>query len=219
MNAVFSPITQHAVETGLGCISVDLFDVDHARGAVTLVNVIGQSRLNARKRYVAEQLREAGFLTVLVDLLRPAEIEIDHITERHRLETARLSKRLEKVVEWVEQHGEPSLPLGLMSFDFATAVAMTVAIENPDWIQTAVSYNGRMELLESHWQKINIPLLLIVSQADQQGLATSQRACEHMSGQASLQVLSNGHSSGKEPHHVREIARLSQAWFEEHLYR
>jgi len=55
--------------------------LEEAHGLVVFVHGSGSSRFSPRNRYVAESLNEAGFATLLFDLLTAREDEIDARTE------------------------------------------------------------------------------------------------------------------------------------------
>src|SRR2546428_12802190 len=73
----------------------------------------GSSRFSTRNRYVARVLRDAGFATLLIDLLTPREEQIDEVTRHHRFDIAMLSDRLVATIDWLPPGpGAASLRLG-----------------------------------------------------------------------------------------------------------
>src|SRR5213592_3992759 len=57
-----------------------------AAGMVLFAHGSGSSRFSSRNRYVARILRDAGFATLLLDLLSPAEEQVDEVTRHHRFD-------------------------------------------------------------------------------------------------------------------------------------
>src|SRR3954465_14584154 len=57
-----------------------------AAGVVVFAHGSGSSRFSSRNRYVARALRDAGFATLLLDLLSLREEAVDEITRHHRFD-------------------------------------------------------------------------------------------------------------------------------------
>ena len=72
-----------------------------ARGIVLFAHGSGSSRHSPRNRVVAGTLNEAGFGTLLVDLLTPAEEEADRFTGVHRFDIGLLARRLIGAIDWL----------------------------------------------------------------------------------------------------------------------
>src|SRR5688572_27894218 len=64
------------------------------QGVVLFAHGSGSSRFSPRNRYVAGELQAAGFATLLLDLLTPAEERVDEVTRRHRFDILLLARRL-----------------------------------------------------------------------------------------------------------------------------
>ena len=61
----------------------------------------GSGRHSSRNRYVAQELRQAGLATLLVDLLTPEE-EIDLRTRHLRFDIGLLAERLAGTTDWLK---------------------------------------------------------------------------------------------------------------------
>src|SRR5215469_737475 len=70
---------------------------ERPRGLVLFVHGSGSSRFSPRNQYVARVLQEAGFATLLIDLLTPQEEEQDLTTEHVRFNIDLLSERVVQV--------------------------------------------------------------------------------------------------------------------------
>ena len=68
------------VAAGPAVCEGDLRVPDDAAGLVIFAHGSGSSRFSARNRSVASTLEEAGFGTLLLDLLTPNEAAVDEIT-------------------------------------------------------------------------------------------------------------------------------------------
>src|SRR5947209_3771214 len=77
-----------------GPIEGDLVVPDGARGVVVFAHGSGSSRHSSRNKRVASALQDAGFGTLLFDLLTAAEEAIDERTRALRFDIGLLGERL-----------------------------------------------------------------------------------------------------------------------------
>src|SRR4029453_10550354 len=71
------------------------------KGMVVFAHGSGSSRLSPRNRYVARFLHDAGFGTLLFDLLDPREEQADALTGNIRFDVRLLAERLVVGTAWV----------------------------------------------------------------------------------------------------------------------
>lgn len=76
---------------------------ENARGVVLFAHGSGSGRHSPRNRYVAEELRQAGLGTLLIDLLTPEEEEIDLRTRHLRFDIGMLAERLVGTTDWLKR--------------------------------------------------------------------------------------------------------------------
>jgi putative phosphoribosyl transferase len=118
-----------------------------ARGVVLFAHGSGSSRHSLRNRFVAEQLREGGLATLLVDLLSAEEEAVDARTQKLRFDIGLLADGLVGAIEWLGR--EPAtrgLPIGLFGASTRAAAALVAAAARPDTVETVVSRGGRSSL-------------------------------------------------------------------------
>src|SRR5215212_10310989 len=72
-----------------------------ATGVVVFAHGSGSSRRSPRNRMVAARLQEAGYGTLLMDLLTAEEDEIDSRTRKFRFDIPRLAARLTGAIVWL----------------------------------------------------------------------------------------------------------------------
>jgi predicted phosphoribosyltransferase/dienelactone hydrolase len=183
------------------------------RGLVVFVHGSGSSRHSPRNRFVARTLREAGFATLLFDLLTRDE---DTVTSA-RFDIPRLATRLDEVLDWVaRQPGLGGLPLGLFGASTGSAAALVAAAERND-VRAVVSRGGRPDLAGSAaLRDVRAPTLLVVGGADVEVLALNRDALEHLGGTARLVVVPGAGHLFEERGTLAEAARHATAWFEQH---
>jgi putative phosphoribosyl transferase len=110
----------------------------NSRGIVLFAHGSGSSRHSPRNRFVAKALNGDGLATLLIDLLTPAEDEVDAVTRWLRFDIDLLARRLIGVVDWLDREPETrDLRLGLFGASTGAAVSLIAAT---DPRSRAVSY-------------------------------------------------------------------------------
>src|SRR5579883_630551 len=106
-------VTEQAVTIPPHGLSGDLVVPEKAAGVVIFAHGSGSSRHSPRNRYVAAALQQAGFATLLMDLLTAAEERVDLRTAQLRFNIALLAGRLLQATDWVQNNtAVKRLPLG-----------------------------------------------------------------------------------------------------------
>lgn len=188
-------------------------------GVVLFSHGSGSSRLSPRDRHVAGVLNQAGFATVLPDLLTPGEERVDERmderTRRLRLDVGFLARRLVDVVDWAA--GAPDtreLPIGCCGTGTGAAAALVAAAERPERVGAVVSSVGRPDLAGDALSRIRAPTLLIVGGADASVMRMNHEALGRMGDvEAVMHVLDGATHRFDEPGALEEVAALARAWF------
>src|SRR5438132_137033 len=89
------------VPTGGVTLEGNLLAPKRATGVVLFAHGSGSSRFSSRNRYVAEELRNGGLATLLIDLLTPQEERVDMRTAHLRFDIDLLARRLGGAIEWM----------------------------------------------------------------------------------------------------------------------
>jgi putative phosphoribosyl transferase len=143
-----------------------------ARGVVAFAHGSGSSRLSPRNREVAQALDQAGFATLLFDLLTPGE-------ERDRtnvFDIPLLASRLVTASIWLRGRPEVAgLPLAYFGASTGAAAALTAAAELTEEVRAVISRGGRPDLARN-LGAVRAPTLLIVGGDDEQVLALNREA-------------------------------------------
>jgi putative phosphoribosyl transferase len=183
-------------------------------GVVLFAHGSGSSRLSPRNNYVASFLREAGFGTLLLDLLTAHE---DSLTE-NRFDIGLLTTRLADAVAWLRLHpAAAGLPLGLFGASTGAAAAVQLAAICPS-VSAVVSRGGRPDLAgHSALARVRVPTLLIVGGDDQVVLRLNRKALAELQCEKELTVIPGATHLFEEPGTLVEVARLAAAWFTRHL--
>src|SRR2546423_10060521 len=126
--------TVEAVRVPAGRVTLDgdLALPPEARGVVLFAHGSGSSRFSGRNRYVAEVLRDAGFGTLLMDLLTREEEAADEYTGQFRFDIGLLARRLVAATDWLRQNPETrDVPIGYFGASTGGGAALVAAAQRP----------------------------------------------------------------------------------------
>ncbi|MGH3759607.1 phosphoribosyltransferase family protein [Actinophytocola sp.] len=183
-------------------------------GVVVFAHGSGSGRGSPRNRVVAGSLYEAGFGTVLVDLLDEAEVG-----DRAKVfDIELLASRLRAAVTLVRDDPRlAGLPIGLFGASTGAAAALRAAAAPDVKVSAVVSRGGRPDLAGDALPAVDAPTLLIVGGRDEQVLMWNTEAREQMRCRADVTIVRGASHLFEEPGALQQVARLAVSWFEEHL--
>ncbi len=191
---------------------------DLARGAVLFAHGSGSSRHSPRNRYVAAELQRAGLATLLVDLLTPAEEQVDLRTGELRFDIDRLAVRVAALTDWLgEQEPSANLAVGLFGASTGAAAALVAAAARPASVAAVVSRGGRPDLAGEFLRLVRQPTLLVVGERDATVLDLNRQAMRMLGGEARLEIVPGASHLFEEPGALERVAWLARDWFVRHL--
>ena len=210
------PIAPRAVAIALTphlTLSGDLTVPSQAGGVVVFAHGSGSSRLSPRNRSVASALNEAGFATLLFDLLTPSE-ELDR---SNVFDITLLATRLIAASAWLAQRDDVgSLPLGYFGASTGAAAALTAAAELNGQVGAVISRGGRPDLARN-LSAVRAPTLLIVGGDDRQVLELNREAQRQLRCPSELAVIPGATHLFEEPGALEQVSRLAIDWLHHHL--
>jgi putative phosphoribosyl transferase len=194
----------------------DIIAPDHPTGIVVFAHGSGSGRESPRNRAVADALVEAGFATLLIDLLTDAEEAEDLQTGRWRFDVALLGRRVVASIDWLA--GDPelgALPVGCFGASTGAAAALIAAAERGDRVAAVVSRGGRPDLAGDALPRVAAPTLLIAGGNDPQIVDISRQAATQLPAQVET-VPGAGHLF-EEPGALDQVSELTVDWFAAHV--
>ena len=195
----------------------DLALPEPCRGVVVFAHGSGSSRHSPRNRAVAASLQQAGFATVLMDLLSADEEAIDRHTAHLRFDIELLARRLAAATEWLTKQSETAkLTLGYFGASTGAAAALVAAANDPR-VRAVVSRGGRPDLAGSRLPEVAAPTLLIVGGDDGSVIALNQQALRAMRCVKELAIVPGATHLFEEPGALERVMTLALRWFERHL--
>jgi putative phosphoribosyl transferase len=184
---------------------------------VLCVHNSGQWGRNPRNHYFSHLLRQAGYATLLIDLLTPEEEEFDARQGRMRFNTDLLATRLASAVDWTRAHAATrSLKLGLFGAGNAANTVLLAAAERPQIVDGVVACNGPLlSLISLALPHVQMPTLLIVGGDNREAVELHRRALVRLAGFKQLAVIPESMRPFEESGAIEEVARLSHQWFQQ----
>lgn len=205
-----------AVQVPVGELMLDgdLTEPDRTdtRGLVVFAHGSGSSRFSPRNREVADALHDAGFATLLFDLLTPDEDVEDARTARLRFDIGLLAERLGAVVRW-SVGAAGGAPIGLFGASTGAAAALVTAARQGQDVAAVVSRGGRPDLAGEELGRVRAPTLLIVGGRDVEVLSLNERAGVALGAEHEVAVVPGAGHLFAERGALGEVSRLAIEWF------
>lgn len=183
------------------------------RGVIVFAHGSGSSRNSPRNNFVSELLLQAGFGTLVFDLLT----ETEGWDRRNVFDVELLAGRLLAATRSVMTAPETSeLPVGLYGASTGAAAALVVAAQEPA-VRAVVSRGGRPDLAEFWLDAVRAPTLLIVGSRDQEVLALNRQALARLTCEKRLAIVQGAPHLFETPGALENAAVLTRDWFTKHL--
>ncbi|WP_019853583.1 dienelactone hydrolase family protein [Actinopolyspora mortivallis] len=196
----------------------DLAGLDNRDGLVVFVHGSGSSRHSPRNRAVASGLNRAGFATLLMDLLTPAEHTSDERTGRLRFDIELLTVRVLGVLDWVAEHpGLRERRLGLFGASTGAAAALGAAVRRPGRVSAVVSRGGRPDLAVDRPELVRVPTLLVVGARDREVLELNERVAGRIPADNEVHRIPGATHLFEEEGALEQVTRAAGAWFAHYL--
>jgi putative phosphoribosyl transferase len=185
------------------------------RALVVFAHGSGSSRLSPRNAYVATVLHEAGFGTLLFDLLTSTEAAV----HQNRFNINLLAERLTAATDWLHgQGGLVDLNVGYFGASTGAAAALQASARRRD-VKAIVSRGGRPDLAWDYLDRVDAPTLLIVGGRDDRAvLGFNERALGRLNlgrrdKDNELVTIPGATHLFEEPGALEEVARIATKWF------
>lgn len=186
----------------------------NAKGLVIFAHGSGSGRFSPRNNHVARQLEQAGFATLLLDLLTPEE-ESDR---RNVFDIELLASRLIEATRWARATPEiANLPIGYFGASTGGGAALSAAAMDPQHVSAVVSRGGRPDLAGDALPSVEAPTLLLVGSRDEQVLELNRWAMGRMRCTNELCVVPGATHLFEEPGTLDYVVRQATHWFERYL--
>ncbi len=191
-----------------------------ASGLVIFAHGSGSSRFSPRNRQVAASLQQAGFGTLLMDLLTAEEDRVDARTAEYRFDIHLLAARLVAATNWIRSQPHTSrLPIGYFGASTGAAAALIAAAQRADDVAAVVSRGGRPDLAGEALGSVQAPTLLIVGSLDTVVIGMNREAAQKLRCENKTVLIPGATHLFEEPGALEQVSKLAQDWFSAHLHR
>jgi len=188
---------------------------DPARGIVIFAHGSGSGRLSPRNNHVADRLFDAGFASLLADLLHPEEED-----DRAKIfDIPLLARRLRSVADWIATLDEVAgLPIGYFGASTGAGAALLAASGPDPRIRAIVSRGGRPDLAgAAALAKVAAPVMLIVGSRDAPVIELNQAAQRHLRSATELVIVPGAQHLFEEPGTLDQVVSHAVRWLATYL--
>jgi pimeloyl-ACP methyl ester carboxylesterase len=215
-------VGSEAARIDLGRVEIDgdLHVPEGSAGLVIFAHGSGSSRFSRRNRAVAQALQDAGFGTLLLDLLTRREEAKDELTGEFRFDIPLLGRRVTGAADWAQGRADlRRLPLAFFGASTGAAAALIAAAERPDLTRAVISRGGRPDLAAGALGAVKAPTLLVVGGNDGPVIELNRAAMRQMRAPVEIVIVPGATHLFEEPGALEQVASLAAGWCRKHLTR
>ena len=170
-------------------------------------------RDEARSQSLSRWLADAGFATLLVDLLTPEESADPQSRIRHQYDLRLLARRLAEITHWLSTMGAlERLGIGYLAYGPEVAAALATAADLSQRISAIVALSGHPRDCGAALANVTAPTLLLAAHDDGDAVYANQLALVELPA-GGLAVLSHARHRFEEPQALAEVAHFAIEWF------
>lgn len=198
-----------------GVVIGDLTLPASARGVVVFAHGSGSSRRSTRNREVAAQVQQAGYGTLLMDLLTEHEEREDLVTRQWRFDIPLLGTRLVNAVDHLAGLEDTAdLPIALFGASTGAAAALNAAVMRPERVRAVVSRGGRPDLTTQDLSAVRSPTLLVVGGEDPMVIDFNEDAATQLTTDHHLAIVPGATHLFEEPGALDQVVTLTVEWLD-----
>lgn len=188
---------------------------ENAGGVVLFAHGSGSSRLSPRNNCVAEILNDAGFATLLLDLLTRQE-DLDY---EMRFDIELLTGRLLEATSWLQSENRTrQMKIGYFGASTGAASALKAAAKLGKSISAVVSRGGRPDLASpEELAHVVSPTLLIVGSRDGTVVELNREAFLYLACEKEMKIIPGASHLFEEPGKLEQVATAAKDWFRRYL--
>jgi hypothetical protein len=193
-------------------------ELSHApdvRGLAAILRPAGSDPARSRELEIAQVLQQAGYATLVINLLTTYEESRDPDA---RYNVPQMANRVVAVADWIG-HQPPlaGLAVGLLASDTACGAAIRAAWKAPAPFAAIVCAAGRPDLAgATPLNALSVPIRLVVGSEDPHA-AMLRNAFEHVGGPRDWQTLDDAGEDFADTITLQRFARLAGEWLDANL--
>jgi putative phosphoribosyl transferase len=208
-----------SIRVGRTHLNGDLIVAERARGLVLFAHGTGSSKRSPRNRFVAEELRRAGFGTLLMNLLSVEEEQIDFVCAKLKFDIELLAERLVAAVDWIRKRPDlGDLDVAYFGASTGAGAALVAAAHIPTEIAAVVSRSGRPDMAGGALNEVKSPTLLIVGGFDSVVVELNRRALRHLNCEVDFEIVRGASHLFDEAGALERVSRLTVSFLRRHMH-
>jgi hypothetical protein len=207
--------TTISIPAGSAWLEGEFAHAPDVRGLAVLLRSAGGARADSPEAAVAEILQQAGFATLVINLLTAHEETRDPDA---RFNVPQMANRVLAVAEWIG-HQPPlaGIAVGLVAGGTASGAAIRAAWKSPEHFAAIVCGAGRPDLAgATPLNSLATPVRFVVGAADPH-TPMLMSAYEHLGAPRDWQTLLDVGEEFAEPGAIEQLARLVADWLVQKL--
>lgn len=184
------------------------------KGLIIFAHGSGSGRLSPRNNHVASELQGAGYATLLLDLLTPAEEQ----DRANVFDLGLLASRLIEATDWTAADPRIGhLPTAYFGASTGAGAALIAAAFKDSRVGAIVSRGGRPDLAGTILSDVCAPTLLLVGSLDVEVLELNRWAYSLMLCEKDLRIIPGASHLFEEPGTLDLVVEEAIRWFDRHL--
>lgn len=171
------------------------------------------NRFDPVNRLLAGHMQDAGYATLLFDLLTKKEL-----ATTESLDVELLKRRILTITSWLSNHSEyRQYHLAYIGISGGVAPAIRATAELGSKIRALVSIGGRTDLAVNELPKIACPTLLIAAEYDFHTIKLYQEALHLLNAPKNMAIIPGASHFFTEPKKIELVAKATATWFRKYL--
>ncbi len=181
-----------------------------AKALIIFAHGSGSGRLSSRNQYVAHELAEQGYATLLADLLTREEAKNRELI----FDIDFLADRVLTVINWGHAHNAMRvLPIILFGASTGAGAAIKAAVRSDLEITAIISRGGRVDLADQALDEISAPMLFVVGALDASVLDLNRDAMRQIKhAEVELAIVENASHLFEESGALEKVSDLAISW-------
>ncbi|MCH9609987.1 MAG: putative phosphoribosyl transferase [Chlamydiales bacterium] len=212
-----------AIETRSVLVLVDSVELEGelslpegAKAVVLFSHGGGSSHRNPQNQHVAKRLNEAGFGTLLFDLLTKEEDKEDSLTRELRFNIPLLSHRLMGATNWLKKEELPSAKIAYFGVGTGAAAALIAASEL-EGIKAVICRGARCDLAGQALERVKVPTLLLVGDQDFGTIEINEKGLDQLECAKRFELVAGADYQFEGIAALDEVAALASNWMQQYF--
>jgi putative phosphoribosyl transferase len=201
-------------------IPADISIPDHAIGLILFGNGVSKGIHGQAQKRVTEWLNDAGFATVLADLISPEERTLNTRSGELCCGLDLLERRVVAISDWIAmQPGLQDLPVAYFGDGIGAEAVLIAATRRPECVRAVVACGPDLDHIEPYIREVFAPTLVLFGNDDPVALDRQRYRLIQLPETTARELIILG--QGKDPLDRTgvedEVASLAEGWYRRYL--